>query len=59
MNRRLVAEIETVFLMPRIEYIYLSSRVVKEVASLGGDVTGLVPPLILEHLRRMKIGASS
>jgi len=50
MNRRLAAEIETVFLMPRGEYIYLSSRVVKEVAALGGDVTELVPGPILTHI---------
>ena len=59
MNRRLAAEIETVFLMPRGEYIYLSSRVVKEVASLGGDVSGLVPAPVLRHLRNSGIGDRS
>ncbi|MGH9867524.1 MAG: pantetheine-phosphate adenylyltransferase [Candidatus Polarisedimenticolia bacterium] len=44
MNRRLDPEVETVFMMPAETYSYLSSRLVKEVASLGGDVTGLVPP---------------
>ena len=43
MNRRLAPEIETVFLMPREEYTYLSSRLVREVARLGGCVEGLVP----------------
>lgn len=43
MNRRLHPDSETVFLTPREEYTYLSSRVVKEVVALGGDVTGLVP----------------
>jgi len=43
MNRRLYPDAETVFLTPREEYTYLSSRVVKEVVALGGDVTGLVP----------------
>ncbi len=43
MNRRLSPEVETVFLTPKEDYTYLSSRVVKEVVSLGGDVTGLVP----------------
>jgi len=43
MNRRLYPRAETVFLTPKEEYTYLSSRVVKEVAALGGDVTGLVP----------------
>jgi pantetheine-phosphate adenylyltransferase len=44
MNRKLREEIETVFLMPHEAYSYLSSRLVKEVASYGGAVTGLVPP---------------
>jgi len=43
MNRRLYPRAETVFLTPKEEFTYLSSRVVKEVAALGGDVTGLVP----------------
>ena len=43
MNRRLAPTIETVFMMPAEEYSYVSSRLVKEVASLGGNVTGLVP----------------
>jgi len=43
MNRRLWPEVETVFLTPNEEFIYLSSRVIKEVWSLGGDISGLVP----------------
>ena len=43
MNRRLYPEVETVFLTPKEEYLYLSSRLVREVVALGGDVTGLVP----------------
>lgn len=43
MNRRLSQDVETVFLTPKEDYTYLSSRVVKEVVALGGDVTGLVP----------------
>jgi pantetheine-phosphate adenylyltransferase len=43
MNRRLAPSIETVFLMAKEEYSYVSSRLVKEVARLKGDVTGLVP----------------
>jgi len=43
MNRKLSPDVETVFLTPKEDYTYLSSRVVKEVVSLGGDVTGLVP----------------
>lgn len=45
MNRRLYEEIETVFLMPAEAYTYLSSRLVREIALLGGDVSGLVSPL--------------
>jgi pantetheine-phosphate adenylyltransferase len=43
MNRRLNPDAETVFLTAEEEYTYLSSKLVKEVAALGGDVTGLVP----------------
>jgi pantetheine-phosphate adenylyltransferase len=43
MNRRLSPSAETVFLTPKEEYSYLSSRMVREVAALGGDVSGLVP----------------
>jgi len=50
MNRRLNPAIETVFMVPREEYIYLSSRLVKEVFFLGGNLAGLVPDPILERL---------
>ena len=50
MNRRLSPEIETVFLMPQEEYTFVSSRLVKEVQLLGGDVSSLVPPVVLERL---------
>jgi pantetheine-phosphate adenylyltransferase len=52
MNRRLNPRVETVFMMPREDYSYLSSRLVKEVCSLGGDVTGLVPATLLERLKQ-------
>ena len=51
MNRRLAPEVETVFLQPAGRYSFLSSRMLKEVASLGGDVTGLVPPNVFKRLR--------
>jgi pantetheine-phosphate adenylyltransferase len=51
MNRRLNPRVETVFMMPKEDYSYLSSRLVKEVYSLGGDITGLVPEPVLERLR--------
>ena len=46
MNRRLDPDVETLFLTPKEELSYLSSRLVKEVHRLGGDVSGLVPPLV-------------
>src|SRR5579859_4006580 len=51
MNRRLAPEIETVFLQPAGRYSFVSSRMVKQVFSAGGDVTGLVPPNVLKRLR--------
>lgn len=51
MNRRLAPEIETVFLQPAGRYSFVSSRMVKEVFSFGGDVTSLVPPNVLKRLR--------
>jgi pantetheine-phosphate adenylyltransferase len=50
MNRRLAPHVETVFLTPKEEYTYLSSRLVREVAALGGDVTGLVPDPVKHRL---------
>ena len=57
MNRRLAPEIETVFLQPAGRYSFVSSRMVKEVFSFGGDITGLVPPNVLKRLRT-RIGNS-
>jgi pantetheine-phosphate adenylyltransferase len=51
MNRRLAPEIETVFLQPAGRYSFVSSRMLKEVFSFGGDITGLVPPTVLKRLR--------
>jgi pantetheine-phosphate adenylyltransferase len=51
MNRKLDPEVETVFLTPKEELSYLSSRLVKEVHRLGGDVSGLVPSLVCRALR--------
>lgn len=50
-NRRLEPKVETIFLAPREDCIFLSSRIVKEVASLGGDVTPFVPADVAEALR--------
>lgn len=51
MNRELASDIETVFLMPQACYSFLSSRVVKEVARLSGDVSRLVPDVVLGALK--------
>jgi pantetheine-phosphate adenylyltransferase len=50
MNRKLRDNVETIFLMPKEEYTYLSSRLVKEIARLGGDVSKFVPPVVASAL---------
>lgn len=57
MNRRLHAELETVFMMPAEPYTYVSSRLVKEVFSLGGSVDGLVPASVEAQLRAKYAGS--
>ncbi len=52
MNRKLEATVETIFLMPKEEYTYLSSRIVKEIARLGGDVRAFVPSCVAESFAR-------
>src|SRR5205814_6864409 len=52
MNRRLNGKIETVFMMPAEQYSYISSRLIKEVFSLGGRVHGLVPDMVEDRLRQ-------
>ncbi|MFH1743539.1 MAG: pantetheine-phosphate adenylyltransferase [bacterium] len=49
-NRVLDEDIETIFMLPSLEYIYLRASLVKEVAQLGGDVSGFVPPLVKQRL---------
>ena len=50
MNRKLRGNVETIFLMPKEEYTYLSSRLVKEIARLGGDVSAFVPAAVAKAL---------
>ena len=50
-NRKLDPEIETVFMMPREEYSYISSSIIKELASLGADISQFVPPFVLKKFR--------
>jgi len=50
MNRKLRSTVETVFLMPHEKYTYIAARLIKEVASFGAAVTGLVPPIVEKRL---------
>ena len=52
MNRKLNEQIETIFMMPKDTYTFLSSRIVKEIARLGGDVSPFVPGTVRDALRR-------
>lgn len=52
MNRELSPGVETIFMLPAVEFTYVSSRLVKEVFRLGGDVARLVPPVVLESLKQ-------
>jgi pantetheine-phosphate adenylyltransferase len=51
-NRKLSSEVETIFLMPKETYAYISSRAIKEVARLGGDIRPFVPEFVAEALKR-------
>jgi pantetheine-phosphate adenylyltransferase len=51
-NRRLCNTIEAVFMMPNEAYSFITSTIVKEVASFGGDVSTFVPPIVLERLKK-------
>jgi len=52
MNRKLNENVETIFMMPKDTYTFLSSRMVKEIARLGGDVSPFVPPHVRAALRK-------
>jgi pantetheine-phosphate adenylyltransferase len=52
MNRELYDGAETIFMIPAVEYTFVSSRLVKEVFRLGGDVAHLVPPAVLDALTK-------
>jgi pantetheine-phosphate adenylyltransferase len=51
MNRKLAPDVETIFMLPAEAYSYLSARLVREIARLGGDVSSLVPASVLQRLR--------
>ena len=52
MNRKLDENIETIFMMPKDTYTFLSSRIVKEIARLGGDISQFVPPTVQTALKK-------
>jgi pantetheine-phosphate adenylyltransferase len=56
MNRRMAPSVDTVYLMTDEQFFYIASRTVKEVASLGGDIRGLVPEVVREAMAR-KLGS--
>ena len=58
-NRKLASKIDTMFLMPSESHFYLSSRLIKEVAQLGGDVTRYVPALVADRIKKKfsRVGA--
>ena len=58
MNRKLNERVETIFMMPKDTYTFLSSRIVKEIARLGGDVQIFVPPQVVVALQR-KLGVKA
>jgi len=51
MNRKLAPDLETIFMMPTEQYTYVSSRLIKNVFELGGNVSELVPPLVMQRMR--------
>src|SRR5467141_2407929 len=59
MNRKLNERIETIFMMPKDTYTFLSSRIVKEIARLGGDVSAFVPRPVQEALAARLVGSEA
>lgn len=51
MNRKLVPEVETVFLVPSEQYTYVSSSLIKDIATFGGNISGFVPPPVARKLK--------
>jgi len=56
MNRKLDGQVETIFMMPKDTYTFLSSRIVKEIARLGGDVSAFVPAHVRAALKKKLAG---
>jgi len=59
MNRKLDPNLETLFMMPTEQYTYVSSRLIKGVFNLGGDVSALVPPLVMARMRAKAKGITA
>lgn len=59
MNQKLAGSIETIFLMPRDTYTYLSSTIIKEIARLGGDISPFVPPVVEAALKKQFHGGQA
>ena len=59
MNRKLDSALETVFMMPAEKYTYVSSRLIKGVYQLNGDISELVPPLVLERLQHKRVAQTA
>ena len=53
MTNRVVASMETVFLMTAAEHAFTSSTLIRQIAQMGGDVSALVPPAVLEHIKKL------
>ncbi|MBS3958057.1 MAG: pantetheine-phosphate adenylyltransferase [Xanthomonadaceae bacterium] len=58
MNRHLIPEVETLFLTPAEQHSFISSTLVREVARLGGDVSGFVPPVVARALAARRLSSS-
>lgn len=59
MNRGLYPDVETIFLTPSEQYMFISATIVREIARLGGDASKFVHPLVIERLRQKKIAMNS
>jgi pantetheine-phosphate adenylyltransferase len=54
MNREIDIRVETIFLMPSPQYSFVSSRMIKEIVRLGGDVSAFVPKIVLQEMEKLK-----
>ncbi|MBN1554125.1 MAG: pantetheine-phosphate adenylyltransferase [Phycisphaerae bacterium] len=59
LTNRVVADVETVFIMTSTQYAFTSSSLIRQVAAMGGDVSALVPPEVLGHIKKHRAAAAS